>query len=196
MSIPAPAQQPARHRYTVQQYRRMATAGILDEDDRVELIRGEVIDMAPIGSLHAGTVLQLARALAGAAGEDAFVWVQSPIVLDEHSQPQPDLALLRPRTDLYKRSLPGAGAVILLIEVAETSLAYDRDVKLPLYAAHGIAQAWLVDLPGAALVVHSGPGPDGYRSARPGVDLGVLALPQPPGGTVDLRGLFARAQSE
>jgi len=195
MSIPAPAQRPAPHRYTVEEYRRMAAAGILDEDDRVELVRGEVIDMAPIGSLHAGTVLQLARALAHAVGDGAFVWVHSPILLDDHSQPQPDLALLRPRTDLYKRSLPGPGDVILIVEVADTSLAYDRDVKLPLYAAHGIAQAWLVDLPAAALVVHSGAGPGGYRNAASGIDLGAVPLPRPPGGTLDLRRLFAPAES-
>jgi Uma2 family endonuclease len=191
MSTSARQRQPGPHRYTVEEYRRMATAGILGEDDRVELIQGEVIDMAPTGSLHAGTVFQLARALAKGVGEDAFVWVQSPVVLADHSEPQPDLALLRPRADLYKRSLPSAVDVLLVVEVAESSLAYDRDVKLPIYAAHGIPEAWLVDLQGGVLTIHRQPVIDGYRTARPRDDLGGVVLPQPPGGVVDLRGLFA-----
>jgi Uma2 family endonuclease len=149
-----------RHRLTVTDYYRMAEAGILRPDARVELIEGEIIDMAPIGSRHAGTVDQLASCLRRAAGERAIVRVQSPIRIDEHSEPEPDIVLLRPRADFYKTSHPGPSDVLLIIEVADTTLRYDRDVKTLLYARNGIPEVWIIDIEGRQLLR--------FRNAREG----------------------------
>jgi len=120
-----------RHRFTVEEYHRMGQAGILSEDDRVELIEGEIVEMAPVGSRHAACVKRLNALLSRRAGGRALVSVQDPIRLGEHSEPQPDLALLKPREDFYAAAHPGPEDVLLVIEVAETSLEYDREVKLP-----------------------------------------------------------------
>ena len=172
---------PSRHKLSVTDFHRMAEAGILREDDRVELIEGELIDMAPIGSRHMGTVIQLMRLLQSAVGDAALVSVQNPVRIDAHSEPQPDVALLLPRDDLYRSALPTARDVLLVIEVADTSTDYDRHVKLPLYARHGISEAWLVDLQQRVVEVHRDPQADGYRSQRPstaGETLTVERLPQ------------------
>ncbi len=157
---PPPA--PAGHRLTATEFRRMAEAGILREDDRIELIEGVLIDMAPIGSRHASVVARLNAWLAGAAGGRFIVFPQNPVSLSEHSQPQPDLALLKPREDYYRRALPAAEDVLLLIEVADTTLDYDKTTKVPLYAKSGIAEVWLVNLPDAVIEVFREPSAHGY----------------------------------
>lgn len=144
----------------------MAQAGILAEDDRLELIDGDLIDMTPIGSRHAGAVKRLASLLGSAVREAAIVSVQDPVQLDRYSQPQPDLALLRPRADFYAQSHPQPADVLLIVEVAEASLDYDRDVKVPLYARHNIPEVWLLDVAGRCLTVYRAPGPDGYGEQR------------------------------
>lgn len=144
----------------------MAQAGILAEDDRLELIDGDLIDMTPIGSRHAGAVKRLASLLGGAVRGTAIVSVQDPIQLDRYSQPQPDLALLRPRADFYAQSHPQPADVLLVVEVAEASLDYDRDVKVPLYARHGVPEVWLLDVAGRCMTVYRAPGPDGYGQQR------------------------------
>jgi Uma2 family endonuclease len=170
-----------RHRLTVADYERMGEAGILSGQVRVELIDGEILEMPPIGSAHAGTVNQLAFLLGAAAREGlAVVAVQNPLVLGEHSEPQPDLMLLRPREDFYKRAHPRAGDVLLLAEVADASIEYDRRVKLPLYARHGVAEVWLLDLAAGALTTYRAPGQAGYgEAATPTVlrDLSPILLP-------------------
>ncbi len=115
-----------RHRLTVRDYQRMGEAGIFHEDDRVELIEGEIVDMAPIGSGHSGQVNRLSNILKLAIGERAIVAVQNPIVLGDHSSPQPDIAQLRPQADYYAAAHPQARDVLLIVEVAESSLDYDR----------------------------------------------------------------------
>jgi Uma2 family endonuclease len=155
-----------RHRFTVEDYERMGRAGILREDDRVELIDGEIVDMPPIGSGHAGCVKWLANALARSVGGSAIVAVQDPLRLGEHSQPQPDVLLLRWRDDHYRRAHPMAGDVLLLVEVAESSAAYDRQVKVPLYARHGVTEVWLVDLEAGTVEVYRRPQGDGYGEVR------------------------------
>jgi Uma2 family endonuclease len=142
---------PRRHSLTVEDYYRMAEIGILGPDDRVELIEGEIIDMPPPGELHSGTVIQLDHLLQRAVGDRAIVCVQNPAVLGRHSAPQPDLALLKPRADFYKTALPRSPDILLIIEVADTSLRYDRDVKAGLYARHGIPELWLIDVRGKRL---------------------------------------------
>lgn len=136
----------AHHKLTVADYHRMGQAGILEEGDRVELIEGELIDMTPIGSYHASAVNLLVRIFNSVVGDAAIVSVQAPITLGAHSEPQPDIALVAPREDYYRSAHPRASDVLLLIEVADTSLRYDREVKVPLYAVHGIPEVWIIDL--------------------------------------------------
>lgn len=141
----------ARHRISVGDYHKMADAGVLSHEDRVELIEGEIVDMAPMGSQHAYVVNQLARWFTLAAGEDCLVSTQNPIQLDDRSEPQPDLALLKPED--YMARLPGPADILLVVEVASSSVDYDRGVKLDLYARHGIPEVWLLDLTGNELLV-------------------------------------------
>ena len=153
---------PRRHRLTVADYYRMGEAGILAPDARVELIDGEIIDMPPIGSPHAGSVNHLVKLLAQAVGDHAVLLVQNPVVLGDHSSPQPDLALARPRADFYASGHPQPGDLMLVVEVADTSLRFDRDDKIPLYARHGIPEVWLVDLKARRLVRYRNPQQGAY----------------------------------
>ena len=146
---------PTRYRFTVKEYHRMGEAGILPEDTRIELIAGDIVVREPIGSYHAGTVNRLNRLWTSNLGERAVVQVQNPVELtEEDSEVQPDVTLLRPRADFYTRGHPTPADVLLLIEVADSSLARDRRVKMPLYARAGIREAWLVDLIGDRGEVH------------------------------------------
>jgi Uma2 family endonuclease len=189
MSTPA-ADPYRRHRFTAEEYHRMGEAGLFGEDDRVELIEGEIIEMTPIGSRHAGTVKRLIRLLGQAVGEQAIISAQDPLRLGPRSEPQPDIALLRPRDDFYATGHPAAADVLLLIEVAEASLRYDREVKIPLYARHGIPAVWLVDLAGRELTAHQEPAGDGYQQTRVVADLAAVPLPGLSDLAVDLSGLF------
>jgi Uma2 family endonuclease len=186
-----PPEGPVRHRYTVADYHRMGEVGILSPDARVELIDGEILDMPPIGFRHSGTVDKLNRILVTALGERAIVRVQSSIRLGEYSEPQPDMALLRPRGDFYTTRFAAPGDVLLVIEVASTSQRHDRLVKLPLYARHAIPEVWLIDLEAEGLGRHRHPELGHYTLAdEPRLD-SPLALEALPGVTVDLAGLFA-----
>jgi Uma2 family endonuclease len=160
------AVQVLRRRFSVEEYYLMAKAGILNEDDRVELIDGEIVEMAPIGSPHAGYVDRLNRLFTLRLGERGIVRVQNPVRLSEHSEPLPDLALLRPRDDFYATAHPGPADVLLLIEVADTSVDYDREVKARLYARAGITEYWLVDLPEQRIEVYRDPAAGEYRQVR------------------------------
>jgi Uma2 family endonuclease len=169
-----------RHQFTVDEYYRMGAAGIISEDDRVELIEGEILEMTPISSRHAGAVNRLNRLLSQQAGECGLVSVQNPVRLGERSEPQPDLALLRPSEDCYAASHPEPKDVLLIIEVAETSADYDREVKVPLYARAGIPEVWVVDLTERRVEVYRGPGPHGYdrvHRIRSGESVSPEALP-------------------
>ncbi len=149
--------------FTVDDYHRLAQIGVLDEDERVELLDGQIVEMSPIGPRHAGCVKHLARLLYRKLGDAEILGVQDPVGLGMRSEPQPDLAVLKPRADGYRTAHPGPADVLLVIEVADTSLQSERDVKLPLYAAAGIPEAWLVDLEHDMIEVHRQPGPEGYR---------------------------------
>lgn len=158
------AERPPPHRFTIDEYYKMAEAGILAEDDRVELLDGEIVDMPPISSEHAGAVnLTLAGLASCLPPRRYLVSVQNPVRLNLYNEPQPDLVVLRWREDGYTRGHPGAADVLLLVEVMQSSTDYDRRVKLPLYARFGIPEVWLLDLPGDRLEVHRDPGPEGYR---------------------------------
>jgi len=135
-----------RRALTVAEYHRMGEVGILHEDDCVELIEGELVAMTPIGSNHSGTINTLTRALVMAVGNRGVVAVQNPVQLDDLSEPQPDFSILRSRPDDYRRATPRPDEVLLIIEVADSSLAYDRAIKRALYARHGIPEFWIVNL--------------------------------------------------
>jgi Uma2 family endonuclease len=152
------------HRFTVDEYHRMGEVGIFSEDDRVELLAGDIVEMSPIGPLHAGTVDRLTALFALRLGAEVIVRVQNPLLLrTEDSEPQPDVVLLRPRPDFYIYALPEPQDVYLIIEVADTSVVADREVKLPIYARAGVLEAWLLDMSTGHLEVHRHPTPDGYQ---------------------------------
>ena len=151
---------PQKHRLTVEEYHRIGEAGIFHEDMRIELIEGELIDMAPIGSLHVATVNDLVAQFSLAIAGVAIISVQNPILLAPSTEPQPDITLLRCRQDSYRSALPGAADILLLIEVTDSSASYDRQVKIPLYARHGIPEVWLVDLQQKRLETYRHPDPE------------------------------------
>ena len=155
--------QPQGRTFTVGEYYRMAEANILTEEDRVELIAGQIVAMSPIGSQHAACVDRLNGLLHRQPGPAFIVRVQSPIALDAYSEPEPDLVLLRPRADFYAAAHPSAGDVLLVIEVADTSASYDRTVKVPLYAQAGIPEVWLIDLQERRVEVHAHPQGHAYQ---------------------------------
>jgi Uma2 family endonuclease len=125
----------------------MGQAGIFSPEERVELVYGEIIEMSPIGKRHAACVALLTQLITLLLRRDAIVWAQNPIQLNDHSEPQPDIAVLKPRADFYKQSKPTPEDVLLVIEVSDTTLEYDRKVKVPLYARAGIPETWVVNLP-------------------------------------------------
>src|SRR5688572_28169459 len=143
---------PQRHRITVHDYHRMAEIGVLAPDARVELIEGEIIDLAPIGNDHRSIVDQLNQALVMAAGDRAIVRTQGSIRLSQWSEPEPDVVLLVPRPDFYRGELAAGTGTLLVIEVSDTTLRYDRDIKVPLYARHGVPEVWVVDVNDVAAV--------------------------------------------
>ena len=144
----------------------MAEVGLLSEDSRVELIEGEIVQMSPIGSTHAGTVRRSAAFLNRLLGESVIVSVQDPVRLSDFSEPQPDISLLKPRKDFYSASHPTAEDVLVVIEVADTSFNYDRNVKLPLFARSRIREAWLIVLPKNVIEVHSQPRNGKYQKVQ------------------------------
>ncbi len=155
-------QTPAKHRFDVDAYYKLAEAGILPNPHRVELIDGEIIDLNAIGSPHAAITTRLTRQFIRAVGDLAIISVQNPLRLDSYNEPEPDLLVLRPRADDYQANHPGAADVLLLIEVSETSLAYDRGRKLALYAKFGVAEVWIIDLAGAAIEIYRQPKEGAY----------------------------------
>lgn len=151
------------YRFTADDYVRMAETGIIRPDARVELIDGEIVQMTPIGPRHNASVDRLNHLLVGRVGNAAIVRVQGSVRLEEKVVPQPDFTLLRPRDDYYERALPGPADVLLVVEVADSSLAYDRSEKARVYARAEIPEYWLLDLPQSQVLVHTDPTPSGYR---------------------------------
>ncbi|HEX7241761.1 MAG TPA: Uma2 family endonuclease [Longimicrobiaceae bacterium] len=157
------AVQNAQHyRFTADEYERMAAEGIIPPDARVELIDGEILEMTPIGSRHNAFVDRLTHLLVRRVGDCAIVRVQGSIRLGERVVPQPDFSLLRPREDFYLDALPGPSEVLLVVEVADSSLAYDRHEKSRVYARYGLPEYWLLDLSQRQVLVHTEPAPGGY----------------------------------
>lgn len=155
-----------KHFFKVDEYYQMADVGLLCPDHRVELIEGEIVEMSPVGCTHAGTVDRSSTFLHRKLGDAVQVRVQNPVRLSDFSEPQPDIALLKPRKDFYCTSHPGPGDVSVVIEVADTSVNYDRNVKLPLYARGGIPEAWLMVLPKDLIEVYSQPKNGKYQKVQ------------------------------
>jgi Uma2 family endonuclease len=169
-----------RRLFTVEEYQRMGAAGIFGPEERVELIDGEIFEMSPIGPRHAGTVMNLNRLLVQGLGDRAWVSPQNPVVIAPRSQPQPDLQVLRQRTVHYSAAHPTEADVLLAIEVADSSVRFDRTVKQRLYARAGIVEFWLVDTNAGRIDVHRGPAGDRYadiRSAARGQTVSPQAFP-------------------
>ena len=167
----------AKRRFTVEEYHKMGEAGIFGEDDRVELIDGEVVEMNPIGWRHARSVRRLNVRLVRAAGDRYSVSVQDPVTLSQHGEPQPDLMI---HNEPPPGRLPSPEEVLVLMEVSDSTLSYDRNVKLPRYARAGIPEVWIVDLQGETLERHNDPRDGGYRrteKAQRGEELASEALP-------------------
>ncbi len=181
---------PRRHRITVDEYHRMAEAGSFAPDARVELIDGVIIDMPPIGSPHAGTVSQLYGSLSRAAGDRAIVRCQLPIQLGEHSEPEPDFALVTPRKSFYKDRHPTEHDTLLVIEVSDTTLNSDLQRKMALYARYGIREYWIVDLASSQLHVFRSPAGARYEQTSSIETPGALDITALPGSSVDLSSLF------
>lgn len=156
----------ARHSFTVDEFERMGAAGIFHPDDRLELIGGEIIEMSPIGSSHAACVKFLSALLHRLFGETLIISTRDPIRLNDFSQPQPDVALLRWRGDFYRGAHPTPADVLLVVEVADTTVETDRRMKIPLHAGAGIPEVWLVNIPGERIEVYSDPEGKTYRQVR------------------------------
>jgi len=185
-----------RRRFTADDYQRMGRVGILSEDDRVELIAGEIVAMTPIGPRHNAAVNRATRAMMAAVGDKAIVQVQGSVRLDLYHEPQPDLVLLRPQADDYASGLPGPKDILLIVEVADSSSDYDRNVKSRVYAEAGIGEYWLADLAENAVFVYSGPQGGAYVSLaqhHPGQSIAPQALPD---AVVAVQMLLAGSVSE
>src|SRR5688572_15252198 len=158
----------------------MIAAGILDENDRVELISGEILTKMSIGPSHASTVKRLNRIFSNLAGKHCLVSVQDPIALDDFSEPEPDVSLLAPRADIYSGSHPKPADVYLIVEVADSSLRFDRERKIPLYAAAGIPEVWLVDLLEKSLTRYRKPVRGSYTEISRHVSGATIPIPNIP----------------
>ena len=175
---PPPARE--KRKFTVAEYYRMAEVGILHHTERVELLDGEIIVMAPIGPLHAGDILRSIRLFTRRDDDRFTVQIQNPLRLDDGSEPEPDLMLLRPREDDYTTAHPTPADTLLVIETSDSSLAYDREVKIPLYARAGIPQTLIKNLPGDCVESFDQPGPEGYARHiiyRRGDKIRLMSLP-------------------
>ncbi len=160
---PKPVTEPGRYHLKVDSFHRMIEAGIFAEDEHVELIQGELHAMPPISAGHAGKNKRLNRLFSLRAQGQALVAVQDPLTLPEHSEPEPDLMLLRPRGDFYEQGNPTPADTLLVVEIGDSSLSYDRNTKIPLYAAQGVPETWLIDIQKRRIEVYRDPGPSGYR---------------------------------
>ena len=154
---------PLHRLINVNEFYQMAEMGILKEDERVELIKGELLTMSPVGSFHAGLHTRLSRLFTTSVNNEALVYTQNPIYLSEVSSPEPDITLLKPRDDDYIHALPRAEDILLLIEISDSSLNYDLNTKLPLYAHYQIPEVWLINIKQKKLQIYQKPSLEGYR---------------------------------
>jgi Uma2 family endonuclease len=178
------------HRITVDEYYRMAEVGLLAPDARVELIEGVIIDMVPIGELHAVIVDRLVRRFCEVSEEKAILRVQGPVRLSNYTEPEPDFALLKPRADEYRRGHPRGPDTMLAVEVSNTTLRFDLRTKLPLYARHGVEEVWVADVNRSGFHVCRRRTDVGYSDVQFVEDPGRLDISSLEGVSIDLTGLF------
>jgi Uma2 family endonuclease len=184
MAVATQTPSATRRAFTADEFHALANAGVFSEDDRVELIEGDIIQMSPIGSAHAECVDRLTQLLVARVGAAVRVRVQNPIRLSDTSEPQPDLAVVRDRS--YREGHPTPGDVLLLIEVSDTTLAYDRDIKVPLYARAGVPEVWIIDLAASAILRMTGPQRDGYHLTERFLRGSHIAVAIAPGISIEL----------
>ena len=176
---PRPAR-PEPYKFDVHQYREMGKAGILMKEDRVELIRGEIVAMSSIGNEHMATVDSSNMFWAQAMAGRAIVRIQGSVRLDDFNEPQPDVALLKDRDDFYRSRSAGPSDIFLIVEVSDSSLAYDRGVKLSLYAEFGIPEVWIANIPARTIEAYTDPSGGEYATRRtfhPGQTVSPAAFP-------------------
>lgn len=174
-------QPPKAYRFTVEEYYQLGEVGILQEDDRIELIDGSLIIMSPVGSRHSATVNKINRIFIRRLEENVLLSPQNPFILSEYSGPESDNLLCEPREDFYRDALPRSQDVLLVIEVADSSLRFDRNVKAPLCAKAGIKDFWIGNLVENQFEIHRQPGPETYGDVaikHPGDTISPLAFPQ------------------
>jgi Uma2 family endonuclease len=182
----------ANHRFNVEEYYRMAETGLLKPDARVELLNGQIIDMSPIGPFHGSVTKYLIQVFTDANQGKWILQVQDPVRLDDHSEPQPDLVLLKKSPDFYRKRHPQAQDVFLLVEISDTSLIIDREEKLPAYGRAGIPEVWIVNLTELVVEVYRDPHFTGYEKktiSRVGDKASLLAFPDV---TVDVAELLRK----
>ncbi len=155
----------SRRRFTVTDYMRLAESGILAEEERVELIRGEIVETPPISIAHVSIKMHLVALFTRTFADWALVGINNPVQLDEFSLPQPDVVLLRSRENYYSDRHPGPNDVMLVIEIADASIDYDRWVKAPLFGSSGVMEFWIINVPAQQIEVYRDPRPNGYRTA-------------------------------
>lgn len=155
-----------KRRFSVEEYHRLALSGILKEEDKVELVQGEIVEMSPIGPKHASTVTRIVRLLTEIFRDQYLISPQNPIQLGLDSEPEPDIVILKEKADFYATRHPKAEEVVFIIEVADSTLQYDKEVKLALYAQSGIAEYWIVDLQAHQLMIHSFPDGNTYQQLK------------------------------
>jgi Uma2 family endonuclease len=185
MSMPA-----SRHRFTVDEWHQMIEAGVVRKGQRLELLDGEIFEMALIGPHRASVVDRLSHLLVTRFGHVAIVRVRGPVTVDQRSEPQPDLTLMRRRSDFYRKAHPGPHDTFLIAEVADSSFDYDH-AKLRIYARTGVEEVWIVDLRGDRVEIHRRPHDGVYvemRFAERGEDLACLAFPDITLGVADILG--------
>ncbi|MFN6498249.1 MAG: Uma2 family endonuclease [Nostoc sp. DedQUE01] len=181
-----------RRKFTVEQYQKMIESGILTQDDRVELIRGEIIDMSPIGTKHAACVKRLNKLLSQKLRDRVLIAIQDPVKLNDNSQPQPDVALLKPRDDFYATAHPQPQDIFLLVEVADSTIEYDREEKIPLYAEANIIEVWLVDIKEEIVEIYQQPTAAGYQLMQKFASSQTLSIPCFPDVNITVNEIFGR----
>ena len=178
------------HRITVSDFQKMEQVGILKPTARVELIEGIIVDMSPIGPAHNGIVDHLSQLLHRAIIDRGIVRTQGSIILDEYNEPEPDIAILKPKSDFYIKELPKPKDIFLVIEVADVSLKEDRDRKIPLYAKHNIPEVWLIDITKKNVEIFREPLPSRYQKIEHPENPGIIKPSLLPNVEVDLSRLF------
>jgi Uma2 family endonuclease len=172
--------EPGKRRFTVDEFYKMGAIGILDDGNRTELVDGEVVEMSPMGPRHAAAVNRVSSRLGHLLDGKALVRVRMPVRLNAYNEPQPDIAFVKARRDFYDLRHPGPADVLAVLEISDTTLDYDRDVKLGVYAAVRIPECWVLDIAGSALLVFRGPSRGDYKTFLrfgPGECVAMLAFP-------------------